>query len=143
MERLRDAGQRINSQRTAIMEAFFAANHKVTAEELRARLRARGVNASLNTVGRSLKALSDHGLATVHRVRGGQSRFEPAAHERRYQGRFVCTRCRTAVEFAEALIERIEETLARKRNFEILAHRLEFYGLCEKCRDAEGSAGVR
>lgn len=142
LERLREAGFRDSRQRTAIIEAFFACNRKMTSEELRGYLRTRTINASTTTVYRTLRALADHGLATAWQDGNAQARFEPAARER-HHGRLVCTRCRTAVAFVEDEVERVEKLVARRSGFEIRARHLKFYGVCERCRRNEGSVDER
>ena len=55
----------------------------------------------------------------------------------------MCTGCGRVIDYTDfideerELLESVEKELSKKHNFKILAHLIQFYGLCDKCREKE------
>lgn len=138
---LKTAGVKISQERAVIIESFFDQGGHATAEELAARVRERTGRANVSTVYRTLKVLSEHGLASGLHGKG-QARFRPEVR-RPHLDRLVCTRCRKVVALGENRIDDILTAAARAHGFEIQSRKVEVYGLCPRCRrlrDIEESA---
>ena len=126
-------GLKHSRQRDLIAEAFFGAEGHVTVEELVARARRDDPRVSVATVYRTMKLLVDCGLASARQFGDGQTRFEPTAG-REHHDHLICTSCGTIVEFANARIEALQESVAFQHGFEVERHKLELYGICSRCR---------
>jgi Fur family ferric uptake transcriptional regulator len=126
-------GLKHSRQRDLIAEAFFAAGGHVTVEDLVARARHDDPRVSVATVYRAMKLLVESGLASARQFGDGQTRFEPTAG-REHHDHLICTSCGTIVEFANARIEALQESVARQHGFEVERHKLELYGICARCR---------
>jgi Fur family ferric uptake transcriptional regulator len=48
----------------------------------------------------------------------------------------ICTNCDTTLEFDHCTVDELAQELAKKYNFQIRNHLLEFQGLCEICRQS-------
>ena len=141
LARLRDAGVRTSRQRAAIIETFVSGAARVTAEEIACAVRLRGMHVCVATVYRILAVLVDHGLARAHRFEKGQGRFEPAVPDARHD-HLVCTRCGAVVEIVDAGLEALKAEVACHYEFDVRAHKMEIYGVCETCR-GQAARGTR
>lgn len=132
-------GLKRSRQRDRIAEVFFLTPGHVTVEELVARVRREDSRISVATVYRTMKLLSECGLAAGRQFGDGQTRYE-AAGGRAHHDHLICTTCGTIVEFANERIESLQASVARSHGFEVERHKLELYGRCERCRATPGEA---
>ncbi len=138
---LEQKGLKRSRQRERIAEAFLAMRGHVSVEELAARVRARDPRVSLATVYRTMKLLSDCGLATARQFGDGQTRYEAAAGKDHHD-HLICTACGEIVEFANDQIELLQARVARDHGFEVERHKLELYGRCDRCRRGRRARGA-
>jgi Fe2+ or Zn2+ uptake regulation protein len=134
---LRSRGLRTTRARRLILARLLDSNDHLSTEELQAALRRRGQVVSIATLYQNLRRLSDAGLLASFADSGGLVRFDantaPHAH-------LVCTRCgRIAdVGLTDPTVKRLSEALPRPvrryRGWSVRDVRLEFSGLCPKCR---------
>ena len=132
---IEEKGLKHSRQRDHIAETFFAMGGHVSVEELVARVRRIDPRVSVATVYRTMKLLSDCGLAIPRQFGGGQTRYEAGAG-REHHDHLICTGCGEIVEFANEKIEYLQETVARKHGFAVETHKLELYGRCARCQGA-------
>jgi Fur family ferric uptake transcriptional regulator len=126
-------GLKRSRQRDRIAEIFFGMTGHVSVEELVARVRREEPRVSVATVYRTMKLLSDCGLAVARQFGGGHTRYEAAAG-RRHHDHLICTSCGAIVEFSNDDIEALQELVARRHGFAVESHTLELYGRCAHCR---------
>jgi Fur family ferric uptake transcriptional regulator len=126
-------GLKRSRQRDRVAQVFFATQGHVTVEELVARVRRDDPRVSVATVYRTMKLLSDCGLATGRQFGDGQTRYEPTSG-REHHDHLICTGCGAIVEFANERIESLQALVARSHGFEVESHKLELYGRCARCR---------
>ena len=119
-------------QRDAIVHEFLEIKGHVTSEGLYERVREKHPGIGFTTVYRTLKLLSDAGLASEQHFDDGIARFE-VAHE--HHDHLVCTRCGRIIEFECSMIEAAQDEIADRYKFRVLRHRHELYGHCAQCRD--------
>jgi len=115
------------------MDVFYAKGGHMTAEELYRQLKSRRQKAGAATVYRTLKLLTQCGLAREVRFREGVSLFEPD-FKRSHHDHLVCTSCGRTVEFLNETIERLQGKIAKNHGFVITSHRMNLFGLCRPCR---------
>lgn len=128
-----ERGLKHSRQRDRIAETFLGMGGHVSVEELVARVRRLDPRISVATVYRTMKILSECGLATPRQFGGNQTRYEAAAG-RAHHDHLICTSCGEIVEFANEKIETLQALVARRHGFEVESHRLELYGRCARCR---------
>ncbi|TET52842.1 MAG: transcriptional repressor [Actinobacteria bacterium] len=87
------------------------------------------------TVYRTLKLLTDAGLAEESQF--GENHLHYESTSNLHHDHFVCTNCGEIIEFKSLTIEKQQEDLARKHNFDVHLHRLEIFGTCAKCKKGE------
>jgi Fur family ferric uptake transcriptional regulator len=128
-------GLKSTRQRSMIIDSFFALGGHLSVEELWSRVRQEDTKVSVATVYRTMKLLSDCGLAHARNFGDGQTRYE-AAVGRDHHDHLICTRCGQIIEFENNRIEQLQEAVARSHGFKVLSHKMELYGLCVDCQRA-------
>jgi Fur family ferric uptake transcriptional regulator len=130
-------GLKSTHQRDVIVREFFKKHQHLTVEELWGRVRQLDPRIGYATVYRTLKLLTESGLALKREFGGGQARFEHVtAH---HHDHLICMGCGSIIEFENDAIEALQEGVCRKYKFKLVNHKMELYGYCEKCaRRREG-----
>ena len=132
-------GLKSTRQRSLIIDTFFAVGGHQTVEDLWSRVRNKDAKVSVATVYRTMKLLSECGLAHARNFGDGQTRYEAAAG-RHHHDHLICTRCGLIIEFENDRIEMLQEAVARRHGFQVLSHKMELYGLCKDCQRATARA---
>jgi len=117
-------------QRELITAVFFDPDHRFThpsVEELFLRVRERDKRIGYATVYRTLKLLTDCGLANPSRLGDNQTRYEPEVPGEHHD-HLVCTECGAVLEFEEEEIERLQHEVARRFGFALQDHKMVLYG---------------
>jgi len=128
-----ERGLKSTRQRSLIVETFFESGGHQTVEELWSRVRKADARVSVATVYRTMKLLSESGLAHARNFGDGQTRYE-AAVGREHHDHLICTRCQKIIEFENDRIEQLQEHVARRHGFKVTSHKMELYGLCRDCQ---------
>jgi len=124
-------GLKHTRQREIILEAFLATPGHVTSEDLHERVRASNPEIGAATVYRTLKLLSEAGVASASHFREGVTTYEhPLAHH----DHLVCVACGEVVEFECAMIEDAQQRIAVTYGFRLTAHRHDLFGYCPRCQ---------
>ncbi len=128
---LRDRGFRITPQRLAVIRAFAAGQHP-TAEEVHKALAPDYPSMSLATVYKTIALLKAQGLILEIDFGARDNRYDilrPYPHPHA-----ICVRCGAVADPRDQDLAALTAQAARDTGFEITSHRLDFFGLCPKCR---------
>src|SRR5207253_1579870 len=79
-------------QRDLIVDTFFSQQGHLSVDELLEKVTARDASIGAATVYRTMKILTDAGLASARHFEGGQTRYE-AALDRHHHDHLICTSC--------------------------------------------------
>ncbi len=129
-------------QRDIIAQTFFGAGGHVTIEALHGLVRQRDPKIGYATVYRTLKLLTECGLAAERRFGDGQASYETAG-DVEHHDHLICLECGHVLEFHDEDIERRQERVARSFGFSLVRHRHELYGLCAKARGVKNGSCPR
>ncbi|OGW19446.1 MAG: transcriptional repressor [Nitrospirae bacterium GWC1_57_7] len=132
-EYLSEQGLKSTHQRDEILGVFVDAGRHVSAEELYERVKKVNARIGFATVYRTLRLLTDAGLAQERRFDDGFTRYEYNASDGHHD-HLICTSCGRIIEFENERIEQLQSDVARSKDFEVRSHKLELYGLCSECR---------
>ena len=129
-EVLRARGLRLTQPRRLILDVVRATDTHPSAYAVYRQVRRRLPRVSLGTVYRNLRRLAAEGLL-LERAGADGLRFDgnTAHHDH-----FTCLRCRRVFDVPAAKASRACDRVAADTGFEVLEHRVEFYGLCAACR---------
>ena len=122
---------RMTRQRQMILEELKKVTSHPTADAVYRMVRRRLPRISLGTVYRNLEVLAKHVLIQKLELGGSQRRYD-GNPKRHYHVR--CVRCGRVDDVPIGTMPAIEDILRGGRGYEILGYRLEFMGVCPKCR---------
>jgi len=117
-------------QREKILELLRATKSHPSADWIYERLKKEFKNLSMGTVYRNLGILINQGL--VRKIDFG-STFDRFDADVRPHYHFICERCGAISDVEMSFDETLNRRAGRGCNFEVRSHRIEFFGICEKC----------
>jgi Fur family ferric uptake transcriptional regulator len=134
---LQRKGLKTTQQREAIVDAFLRTSGHVALEDLLSSARRKHPGVGLATVYRTVKLLEEAGIAAARHFGPGQTLYE-VAEGRAHHDHLICESCGFIMEFENDEIEALQDAAARRMGFNVLHHRHELFGLCEKARGMPG-----
>lgn len=129
-------------QRDLIARTFFEWIDHITIEDLLERTRQLNPKVGYATVYRTLKLLTECGLAASRKFGDGSAVFETAG-DSAHHDHLICLECNHVLEFENDEIERLQEQVARSFGFSLTSHRLDLFGMCPKARGIKGGSCPR
>ncbi|HXJ18744.1 MAG TPA: transcriptional repressor [Polyangia bacterium] len=132
-------GLKTTQQREAIVDAFLRSSGHVALEDLLSSARRKHPRVGLATVYRTVKLLEEAGIAAARHFGPGQTLYE-VAEGRAHHDHLICDSCGFIIEFESDEIEQLQDSAARRLGFNVLRHRHELFGLCERARGVPGGA---
>jgi len=130
---LKKVGLKHTDQRDTILRTFLETRDHLSTDELHRLVKKRDAKIGFTTVYRTLKLLSDCGLASDVAFHDGVARFEHQ-YNRRSHHHMVCTECGGSVEFFSPEVCKLEQEIGRKHRYLTTRHTFQIYGICEECR---------
>ena len=125
---------RMTNQRQVILEEIQKVNTHPTADEVYEMVRRRLPRISLGTVYRNLEILSACGSIQKIGPLSSQMRFDGMT-KKHYHLR--CIYCGSVEDAPIDPMENLENAICEKSDYSIIGHKLEFIGICPKCRKNE------
>jgi len=132
VEFLKDNGLSMTPQRKVIVETFLETEGHFSAERLCELVKDKAPDVGQATVYRTLKLLTESGLADSIDTGDGGALYEHA-YGHAHHDHLICLKCNKKVEIYDEMIERRQEEVARQHDFELTRHRMYLYGLCPDC----------
>jgi Fur family transcriptional regulator, ferric uptake regulator len=130
---LKQKGLKQTGQREKILDIFLSNMKHVSADELHAIIRKSDPRIGFSTVYRTLRILTECGLAREVNFGDGRARFE-RSFDKGQHGHLICTSCGKTEEFAIGAMEKSLKQISANVGFKVQGHRLEVYGLCKRCQ---------
>ena len=129
---VRRHGLKSTSQRDVIVDLFLRSSGHISIEDLLARVRKRSPKVGYATVYRTLKLLTECGIAAARQFGDGQTRFEVVG-DHGHHDHLICTNCGKVVEFSDPEIEKRQQKIAKDNAFALESHAMVLYGICGSC----------
>ena len=130
--RLREEGFRLTPQRMAIVKILASNEEHLSADKIYARVKADFPFTSLATIYKTVTLLKSLGEVMELGFVDDSNRFDgarPFPHPH-----LICTKCRKIVDPDLPALSDLPKKLARKTGYDILNHRLDFFGICPRCQ---------
>ena len=125
---------KLTSQRKNILDVLINnSDQHYSAEELYEKVRNFNPDIGLATVYRTLELMCR--LNITHRLDFDSTykRYELNL-EGHHHHHLICIECGSIIEFNDNVLEDFEHNLEEEYNFNIMDHRIKFYGTCQKCK---------
>ncbi|MCY3756670.1 MAG: transcriptional repressor [Acidobacteria bacterium] len=123
---------KITRQRQVILDNFLKTEGHLSTEELYNQVRQKDRTIGYATVSRTMKALTDAGLAREIDLGDSRSRFEPL-YKRPHHHHIICVECQQTIEFLSPELEQLQEQVVSRYRFRPVRHHFQVFGICEDC----------
>jgi len=134
--KLKDKEYKLTPQRRIILKVIMEKDKRhLSAEEIYSIVKESFPDIGLATVYRTLDLLAELGILQKMDFGDGKARFELNDEDVHHHHHLICLSCGKVEEFDLDLLESLEESISKKTNFDIINHRLKFYGYCSECKD--------
>lgn len=133
IKHLRGQGLKRTTQRDLILEVFLNTEGHLTGDDLYRLVRKQDASVGQTTVYRTLKLLTDSGLAREARFGDGRAHYEHN-YKHQHHDHMICSVCGKVIEFYSPELEAIQDKMAARHKFELTSHLLRMIGVCSKCR---------
>jgi Fur family ferric uptake transcriptional regulator len=133
LEHIQKAGLRRTGQRDLILEIFLRTEEHLTSEDLYRLVEKEDPAVGHTTVYRTLKLLTEAGLAREVRFGDNKTYYEHH-YDHEHHDHMICTGCGHVIEFFSPAIEELQDQMAEKFGFKPTHHSLRLWGLCSECQ---------
>jgi len=131
MGKIKTENRRLTAARVGILKALMQAEDKpLSDKDLKKWLRKNRIRVDRTTVWRQLKYLISKNYISRFQLESGKVYYELAGEHHHH---LICIRCK---KIANIQLDSVEKDLAvvdKDKNFRVLGHTLELYGLCRAC----------
>jgi len=133
--RLRALGHRLTPQRMAVLQTLALSDSHPSVEQIYERVKRDFPMTSLATVYKTVTLLKEMGEVLELGFSDDSRRYDgskPYPHPH-----LVCVRCKEILDPDMPSVSGLSDRLAQTRGYQIVGHRLDFYGICPCCRERE------
>lgn len=130
--RLKASDCRLTPQRIALLRLIASSEGHPSAARLYEQIRAQFPTTSPATVYKTLNLLKELGEVLELGFSHDDNRYDgnrPYPHPH-----LICVRCRKIIDPQVSLVNDLTQEVAELTGFEVISHRLDFYGICPECR---------
>jgi len=134
-EKLQEKSYKVTPQRQIILKVLLENIQKhLSAEDVYEIVKKKHPEIGMATVYRTLDLLVELGILQKMNFGDGKTRFELNDENVHHHHHLICLSCGKVLEFELDLLDDLEERIAKKTDFDIVDHKLKFYGYCSDCR---------
>lgn len=132
---LNEASLRATRARIAVMKFLETTDTPVDVQMIKNYLAKQNVPSDAATVFRIMNIFTEKGITRQISFNEGKFRYELANREDHHH--LICKNCGKIEDFSYCAIPALEKDIQKKKGFLVTSHALEFYGLCERCKDKQ------
>ncbi len=130
--RLKERGHRLTPQRMAVLKILADDEGHPSVEQIYERVKADFPMTSLATIYKTVTLLKEMGEVMELGFSDDSNRYDgnkPYPHPH-----LICTKCRNIVDAEVATLSELPQEVARSTGYQIVGHRLDFFGICPRCQ---------
>jgi len=140
LKHIQKSGLKRTAQRDLILDIFLRTEEHLSSEDLYRLVKQNDASVGQTTVYRTLKLLTEAGLAREVRFGDGITHYEHN-YKHEHHDHMICSECGRIIEFFSAELEAIQDAMAAKHRFQVTQHLLRIIGVCASCRRAMKETG--
>jgi Fur family ferric uptake transcriptional regulator len=140
LKHIQKSGLKRTAQRDLILDTFLRTEDHLSSEDLYRLVKKDDPSIGQTTVYRTLKLLTEAGLAREVRFGDGVTHYEHN-YKHDHHDHMICSKCGRVIEFFSAELEAIQDAMAAKHRFQVTQHLLRIIGVCAECRREMKEAG--
>jgi Fur family peroxide stress response transcriptional regulator len=134
VEKLQAEDCRLTPQRLALLRILAESDRHPSAAHLHKQIKEQFPTTSLATVYKTLYVLKDMGEVMEYGFSTDDNRYDgnkPYPHPH-----LICIGCHEVIDAEVDIAQDLDQTVAERSGYEVVRHRLDFYGMCPACRDS-------
>jgi Fur family peroxide stress response transcriptional regulator len=135
--KLRQSGCRLTPQRMAVLKVLAHSQGHPSAEQIYTQVKAEFPMTSLGTVYKTIQVLKEMGQVLELGFPHQSNRYDgnmPYPHPH-----LICVQCEQIIDPDVSMLPDLAQVVARQTGFQIVTHRLDFYGICPACQQKSPS----
>ena len=129
-----DKNSDLKTRQQQILGALNNCADEISGQQIHRSLIESSSNMGLTTVYRHLRALQQKGLVRCRNLPTGEALYSPVNRDHHH---LTCVDCGQTLVLKSCPIKNIELPKKQTKNFELLFHTLEFFGLCKSCHQRQ------
>ena len=141
-QHIQKRGLKRTAQRDLILDVFLRSEGHVSGEDLYRLVSEQDPTVGQTTVYRTLRLLTESGLAREVRFGDGRAHYEHN-YKHQHHDHMICSECNKIIEFYSPELEAIQDAMAAKHRFELTSHLLRMIGICAECRKARTTSAKK
>jgi Fur family ferric uptake transcriptional regulator len=141
VESLQQEGYRLTPQRMMILAIIDDSMSHMSAEEIHQKVREHYPFVNISTIYRTLNLLKKLRLISETDMGEGYVRYELLERKRHHH--LVCRQCGGSFAFEHELLKPLQLRLLKKYGFTADLDHFAIFGLCQRCRSAQGNADAK
>jgi Fur family peroxide stress response transcriptional regulator len=133
--KLREQKYRLTPQRIALLRLLAASEGHPSASQLYEQMKDQFPTTSLATVYKTLNVLKEIDEVLELGFSDDDNRYDgsrPYPHPH-----LICVRCRKIMDPEVSIAQDLVQQVAQQSGYQIVSHRVDFYGVCPDCREGE------
>ena len=117
----------------AIVKILKESNKPISVKDIYERINEKETHVNLSTVYRALEVMDKKNVVVKIKIEDDLARYclKNDAHKHY----LICNECKLVIPIKNCPVKSAEMKMASDNDFKITAHRLEFYGVCSKCKN--------
>ncbi len=139
LKHIQKKGLKRTTQREVILDVFLRTEEHLSSEDLYRLVREEDPSIGQTTVYRTLKLLTEAGLAREVRFGDGRTHYEHN-YKHQHHDHMICSECGRIIEFFSAELEALQDEMAARHSFEVTHHLLRIIGICAACRGVRNAS---
>lgn len=129
---LNEADLKATPARLAIMQLLEQTDKPIDIASITEFLKKNEIKADQATVFRIINMFTERGLTKQIQLQEGKFRYELSNKEDHHH--LVCMSCGDIQDISDCNISALEKEIAKKKQFKVTSHSLEFFGMCANCQ---------
>jgi Fur family transcriptional regulator, ferric uptake regulator len=143
LQNFAEKGLRLTAPRKAVINILSKDINHPTVEEIYLQVHKKYPSIGMMTVYRTLDLLVEWRIVHKFDFSEGKARYELIDHPEGlgHHHHLICQECKKIINYTDfideeyMLIQKLEKRFARKHKFHINNHIIEFYGVCNNCKE--------
>ncbi|UCH64148.1 MAG: transcriptional repressor [Fidelibacterota bacterium] len=130
--KLRANGHRLTPQRMAVLKVLVRDREHLNVEQIYEHVKADFPMTSLATIYKTVNVLKEMGEVMELGFHDDCARFDgnPCPHPH-----LICINCKKIMDIDIDDLDELPREVARRKGYQIISHRFEFYGICPRCQE--------
>jgi Fur family peroxide stress response transcriptional regulator len=137
VQKLKEQGYRITPQRWVVLKILAASQGHPSVEKIYDRVRVDFPTTSLATVYKTVSLIKSIGEVLELGFSDGSNRYDgnkPYPHPH-----VICISCKKIIDPDLSGLKDMTQELIKETGFQIVSHRLDFFGVCPDCQDKKAA----